>query len=246
MEESIDKATLRRRLLLRQKSLGLRSRSDDAAQLAAHLRTYLQQLDKQYPTHQIGMAGYWALAWEYSLDVFYFHHATGPLWLPRVLCTQQKAMAMIPYDPRATQLTCDAAGIMAPATSQRQQEGGPVVGGFSLGKLESGRATIIVILMPALAVNQRGQRLGYGGGYYDRWLAQLHQRGESSIVLIKLAVVHPDHVATYGGRSDERNHGDLGDFRGDPWDIPMDGVVSPLGLEMWHEVHMMSAASGAP
>lgn len=32
-----------------------------------------------------------------------------------------------------------------------------------------------LILVPALAVNQQGFRLGYGGGFYDRYLAEQHE-----------------------------------------------------------------------
>lgn len=31
-----------------------------------------------------------------------------------------------------------------------------------------------VVIVPALAVDRAGFRLGYGGGYYDRWLADVH------------------------------------------------------------------------
>lgn len=35
-----------------------------------------------------------------------------------------------------------------------------------------------VLIVPLLAFDQRGYRLGYGGGFYDRTLAQLRARGE--------------------------------------------------------------------
>ena len=35
-----------------------------------------------------------------------------------------------------------------------------------------------VLLVPLLAFDDRGFRLGYGGGYYDRTIAALRQRGE--------------------------------------------------------------------
>lgn len=35
---------------------------------------------------------------------------------------------------------------------------------------------VIMVLVPLLAFDRRGQRLGYGGGYYDRTLAMLRHR----------------------------------------------------------------------
>ncbi len=38
-----------------------------------------------------------------------------------------------------------------------------------------------VILIPLLAFDSRGYRLGYGGGYYDRTLAALAERGHATV-----------------------------------------------------------------
>jgi 5-formyltetrahydrofolate cyclo-ligase len=39
-----------------------------------------------------------------------------------------------------------------------------------------------IVLTPLLAVDPRGNRLGYGGGYYDRTLLQLRQEGQVTAV----------------------------------------------------------------
>ena len=54
-----------------------------------------------------------------------------------------------------------------------------------------GLSDCTVLLLPALAVDLRGTRLGHGAGYYDRALAQLPAwpRGP-----LRVAVVHPDEV----------------------------------------------------
>ena len=42
-----------------------------------------------------------------------------------------------------------------------------------IGQVDADIATVDVVLLPALAVDHRGIRLGQGGGYYDRTLAEV-------------------------------------------------------------------------
>jgi 5-formyltetrahydrofolate cyclo-ligase len=67
-----------------------------------------------------------------------------------------------------------------------------------------------VILVPALAVDLRGHRLGRGGGSYDRALTRV-QSGQTV-----LAVVHDDEVL------------DVVPF--EPHDRSVDGVLTPSGV----------------
>lgn len=46
------------------------------------------------------------------------------------------------------------------------------------------RGKIDVAVLPLLAADERGGRLGYGGGYYDRFLRALPKRSPSPIVSI--------------------------------------------------------------
>ena len=70
-----------------------------------------------------------------------------------------------------------------------------------------------VILVPLIAVDGRGTRLGRGKGHYDRVLAPLRRKGARLIgvgwPLQRLSEEIPR----------------------DPWDVPMDGFASPDGLE---------------
>ena len=70
-----------------------------------------------------------------------------------------------------------------------------------------------LILVPLIAVDGRGTRLGRGKGHYDRVLAPLRRKGARLIgvgwTLQRLTEEIPR----------------------DPWDVPMDGFASPEGIE---------------
>ena len=72
-----------------------------------------------------------------------------------------------------------------------------------------------LVLVPLLAVDSAGTRLGQGGGHYDRALGALRSKGAKIIGL---------------GWPIQRV-----DFRlpADTWDVPLDGFASPEGLEMF-------------
>jgi len=66
-----------------------------------------------------------------------------------------------------------------------------------------------LILVPTLGCDTRGYRLGYGGGYYDRFLARCP--GPTTLGVMT-------------------SHGWLTDLPVDPWDQPLDGVITEAGL----------------
>ncbi|MCO1338816.1 5-formyltetrahydrofolate cyclo-ligase [Kocuria polaris] len=72
-----------------------------------------------------------------------------------------------------------------------------------------------VVLVPAQAVDLLGARLGQGGGYYDRFIAQL-RAGSAAPAL--LAVVYDHELAT------------AGTLPAGPLDEPVDGVVTSRGI----------------
>jgi 5-formyltetrahydrofolate cyclo-ligase len=71
-----------------------------------------------------------------------------------------------------------------------------------------------LVLVPALAVDRAGDRLGQGGGYYDRFLAQLRTVGGSA------------HTAgyVYGHELVAPGTFDAGSL-----DMPLDGAFTPAG-----------------
>ncbi len=72
-----------------------------------------------------------------------------------------------------------------------------------------------VLLVPTLGFTDQGARLGYGGGYYDRTLAQLNQTG----CPFKAIGIAWDQARL----SKEDQHDAL------PHDYPLDAVLTPSG-----------------
>ncbi len=70
-----------------------------------------------------------------------------------------------------------------------------------------------VVLLPLLAFDEKGYRLGYGKGFYDRFLHRLSQKG-----------VNPCRIGLsfFQQRVDE--------LPTDPWDEPLDAVVHEHGV----------------
>lgn len=88
--------------------------------------------------------------------------------------------------------------------------GGPEPTGPSLGR--RGVLAADVVLVPALAVDTLGTRLGQGGGYYDAVLPML-DRGVSVF-----AVVHDDEVLDAA----------VEPLPSEEHDVPVDGALTPL------------------
>ena len=72
-----------------------------------------------------------------------------------------------------------------------------------------------LILMPLVAFDSHGNRLGMGGGFYDRTLSYLHRRSYwQRPSLIGLA--HECQKVT--------------ELEPNPWDIPLDGIITESGF----------------
>ncbi|MFC6236714.1 5-formyltetrahydrofolate cyclo-ligase [Longivirga aurantiaca] len=84
----------------------------------------------------------------------------------------------------------------------------PALGTGAAGLAASGCS---VVLVPALAVGHDGCRLGQGGGFYDRLLADVPEHLDGGPLLV--AVVHDDEV--------------LDSVPHEPHDRPVDAVLTP-------------------
>lgn len=76
--------------------------------------------------------------------------------------------------------------------------------------------SVDLILVPALACDRRGYRLGYGGGYYDRLLAQPIWAKIPTIGIIF-------------------DFGYFSELPADPWDIPLSGACTEFSAFWFKE-----------
>lgn len=72
-----------------------------------------------------------------------------------------------------------------------------------------------LVLVPLVAIDSHGTRLGQGKGHYDRVLAGLREHG-ALLIGVGWAVQLLDAAIPT-----------------DPWDVPLDGFASPEGVEMF-------------
>ena len=81
--------------------------------------------------------------------------------------------------------------------------------------LDSPHVNPDLVLLPLIAVDRRGNRLGQGKGHYDRAATELRDHG-ALLIGIGWAVQMLDN-----------------EIPADPWDLPLDGFASPDGLVMF-------------
>jgi len=76
-----------------------------------------------------------------------------------------------------------------------------------------------LILMPLVAFDSNGNRLGMGGGFYDRTLAYLHRR---------TCWQHPSLIGLAHACQE------VAEIKPNSWDIPLDGIITESGLFKFH------------
>lgn len=102
-----------------------------------------------------------------------------------------------------------------PLVFRRWQPGDPLVGaGFGTSEPAETAAAVRpdILLIPLLAFDRRGQRLGYGGGFYDRTLAAARRVRDVQAIGAAYAAQEVAHVPA------------------GPDDQPLDLVVTESGL----------------
>ena len=98
-------------------------------------------------------------------------------------------------------------------------------GVFNLPVPRSPKVVPDVVLMPPVGVDTRGYRLGYGGGYFDRTLASLSPQPLKiglAREVSRIETIHPQ-----------------------PWDIPMDFVITERGIHVAEGMRLLDSPAHA-
>ena len=185
----------RRRLRALRRSMPRAERAAAARAIAARLR----RLGCARPGLRV--AAYLAMPGEASLaDFLAAASATGTrLWVPRIASRRRRTLEFVELAPGAS-LRRGAYGIAEPAGCGR-----PV----RIGNLD-------VVLVPLVAFDRAGHRLGMGAGYYDRALAARRDRDRAyrrpKLVGIAYACQEVDSIEPRA------------------WDVALDAVVTEREL----------------
>ncbi len=75
---------------------------------------------------------------------------------------------------------------------------------------------IDVVVVPGIAFDPRGNRIGYGKGYYDKFLGELDQRTIKAGFSFNRCLVEGIHANT--------------------WDIPVDMIVTETGIQIKEQI----------
>ena len=160
-----------------------------AAEAAIQRQAVLEIAALLSPGDWLGL--YWPLRGEVDLRML----AQQPvlqqrLALPRAHGQQLSYHPWQPGDP----LSADASGIPAPSTTTALDP-----------------AQLTLLLVPALALDQRGIRLGYGGGWFDRLRSQPAWQAIPAVAVLPSGCIVEELPA-------------------DPWDVPFTAWLDEQGL----------------
>jgi 5-formyltetrahydrofolate cyclo-ligase len=178
----MDKPTLRRWAQEQRATL-------DMAELSAVLVERLVGLPEFQAARSILL--YLAMPGEVDLDALVTRaEALGRAWhVPR--CAPRRRLAVHLFVPGETPLRAGPFGIREPDPEQ-------------VPEAEPGKLDLVIV--PGLLLSERGERVGYGGGYYDRFLPRLRPDC-ARVGLMPDALVVPS-------------------LPSDPWDQPIPLIVT--------------------
>ena len=184
------KSELRATLRAQRLALPAAARMQAAEAVAGHLQRHPSFAGQGY------VAGYWAMAGEVPLHVLQMRLKADQVWcLP---CIQpDDSLRFAPWRP-GDELVSNRYGIPEPALASHSQ---------------LMPEDMSVILLPLLGFTRGGQRLGMGGGYYDRSL-EFRLRSPAPPLLVGAGYAFQELPA----------------MADDAWDVRLDAVVTELEL----------------
>ncbi len=193
------KRELRKRLRAMRLALPAAARMRAAEAVVPHLLSLAELRSPGY------VAGYWAMHGELPLHVLQMRLPAGVVWcLP---CIQAGgSLRFAPWRP-GDPLVSNQFGIPEPDLSPD-----------ALLRAED----MAAIVVPLLGFNRAGQRLGMGGGFYDRTLA------------FRKSAAMPPRLVGVGYATQE-----VADLPVDDWDVRLDTVVTDLEIL---DIHAASPA----
>ncbi|MAR55740.1 MAG: 5-formyltetrahydrofolate cyclo-ligase [Rickettsiales bacterium] len=188
----MDKTALRQQHKSARDSLSLAERSAAAQSFRLHFH------DHPYLSLARSFAGYYPIGSEADILPIYQHMAkfNKPMGLPRI---QESGLNLHHWKPGET------------------LEDGPL--GTKQPPPDTPPLLPEVLLVPLLAFDASGNRLGYGGGYYDR-LIQMLRATETAPLVVGVA---------YGMQEVEA-------LPQEAHDEPLDGILTESGVSFFHEV----------
>jgi 5-formyltetrahydrofolate cyclo-ligase len=142
--------------------------SDERAREEARITDAILALEAWHRAHSLLV--YHALPDEVSLAALAARavHAGKRLYLPRV---SGESLTFAAYEPATTELQRHAFGMEEPATPGPDALFDPTSGPW-------------MMICPGRAFSRRGDRLGRGGGYYDRFVVSQRARKNRPVALI--------------------------------------------------------------
>ncbi|MBW4516540.1 MAG: 5-formyltetrahydrofolate cyclo-ligase [Timaviella obliquedivisa GSE-PSE-MK23-08B] len=181
------KADLRRSLLKARRALAPEIWRTQSDRLCTHLQTTPQFIRAQT------ILAYTSFRQEPDLSSLIYGADSSKRWgLPRCV---GKSLTWHAWSSTSRPLQAGAYGILEPHADE------PIL------ELE----TVDLILVPAVASDRQGYRLGYGGGFYDRLLSDPHWATKPSISILFNFALLP-HLPI------------------DPWDRPLHAICTEAGL----------------
>ncbi len=143
-------------------AMSVDTRSQQSQQLCLQLAQWLPGLDGK-ESDPLTIAAFWPLADEPDITpVLHALNEAGHIVVLPVVAMRSAPLEFHRWSPEA-RMTAGNFGVMEPTRTQAMQPD--------------------ILLIPTLGYTGRGDRLGYGGGYYDRTLAAMQKAAHTPLTI---------------------------------------------------------------